>query len=429
LRITVDSSAYSTKFHDILHSWDRYVIAYGGRGSSKTDTFYLKYLVELFEPYYFKLAYINKEFSNIRDQQFAGFKRVAKRIGVYDRLKFYDGDYRIVNPANDNTLIPKGMDDSEKTKGLDSITAIWWDEINKGELGDFKALNELLRSPEATYLQFAMSFNPVREDHWLRHTFFDELNPHELHPDYKGEALLSRSTYLDNEFINHQEYLKTLIKSAAGNINADIVNIRGDWGQADEVVNPFLYNYDDEKHVSETAIYNPNIPLILAMDFNVNPLCGSWAQQYGKRLTIIDEVTIQEGNIGALCDVIERKLKSLNCYKARLKITGDRNGNAKKIGMWDNKSSYIQMKEKLGLADSQFVLPGNPFISNSRVHCNEVFDSWDVAIHPNCRKIRTDLLTVACNSDGEIIKKNRKLDAERADHLDSVRYLINSFCQ
>src|SRR6185503_5256399 len=187
MSITLDPSAYSRKFYDVIHSWDRYVIAYGGRGSGKTDSFFIKYLLELFEPFYFKLAYINKEASGIRDKQYAGFKRVAKRIGVFDKLKFYDGDYRIVNLANDNCLVPKGMDDPEKTKGLDELTAIWWDEINKGEKEDFSALNELLRSPAATYLQFAMSFNPVHIEHWLRNTFFRPDDPHKVHPDFKRD--------------------------------------------------------------------------------------------------------------------------------------------------------------------------------------------------------------------------------------------------
>lgn len=153
MKITLTKDAYSSKFEDVIYSHDRYIIAFGGRGSSKTDSFYLKYLLELLQPYYFKLAYINKEKLNIRDQQYAGFKRVAKRIGVYHLLKFYDGDYRIVNEANGNALIPKGMDDPEKTKGMDEITAIWWDEINKGTLEDFLTLNSLLRSPQAKYLQ------------------------------------------------------------------------------------------------------------------------------------------------------------------------------------------------------------------------------------------------------------------------------------
>lgn len=187
--IQVANTAYSRAFYEPLVSHHRYLILFGGRGGSKTDVLYLKYLLELFQPYYFKLVYVNKESASIRHQQYAGFKRVAKRAGLFDRLKFYDGDYRIINEQNGNSLIPKGMDDPEKTKGLDEVTCIWWDEINKGTLDDFLTLNALLRSPQAEYLQFAISFNPVSESHWLRKQFFDKDDAYKLNETYSGGLL------------------------------------------------------------------------------------------------------------------------------------------------------------------------------------------------------------------------------------------------
>lgn len=276
MQIKLDKTAYSAKFHDIIYSWDRYIAAYGGRGSGKTDSFYIKYLLALFEPYYFKLAYINKEQSNIRDQQYAGFKRTAKRIGVYSDLKFYDGDYRIVNQRTGNSLIPKGMDDPEKTKGFDEVTAIWWDEINKGTFKDFATLNELLRSPHGEYLQFAFSFNPVSVNHWLRHTFFHPDNSHAAHPDYEGKLLLNRSTYKDNEFIDQEAYLNdTLLPSAAGNPNTIRVNIEGDWG-LEENGNPWLFAFNQDKHVKPVK-FKQDYPIYLSFDFNVEPVsCLVW---------------------------------------------------------------------------------------------------------------------------------------------------------
>jgi len=266
MKITLTKDAYSSKFEDVIYSHDRYIIAFGGRGSSKTDSFYLKYLLELLQPYYFKLAYINKEKLNIRDQQYAGFKRVAKRIGVYHLLKFYDGDYRIVNEANGNALIPKGMDDPEKTKGMDEITAIWWDEINKGTLEDFLTLNSLLRSPQAKYLQFALSFNPVSEKHWLRSEFFEEKDGYKLKGTYKKETLLNHSTYLDNEFIDKEEYHKTLEKGANGNINRLLVDVKGLWGAID-IKNPFFYALRRNIHFTDERYSLPsNTQLYLSFD-------------------------------------------------------------------------------------------------------------------------------------------------------------------
>lgn len=427
MRIRIDESAYSKKFHSILHSEDRFIIAYGSRGSGKTDTFYLKYLVSLFEPFPFRLAYINKEFSSIRDQQFAGFKRVAKRIGLYDQLKFYEGDYRIVNPQNGNYLVPKGMDDSEKTKGMDEITAIWWDEVSKGTKLDFNTLNELLRSPTAKYLQFALSFNPVHENHWLRHTFFHPDDAYTIHPDFKNDTLLHHSTFRDNEFIDQEEYYKTLTRGATD--NSIRVNVFGEWGLGEPVVNPFFDAFNETVHVREAVEHNPNLPFLISMDFNVDPLCGIVGQvdRPRKFISVFDEITVNNGNIKDLCIEIERIIEQYKVPRSRIKITGDYNGNAKKIGLWDNKSAYINIKERLRLSSTQIKVPSNPFVKNSRADCNEILMDWDVRIDKRCIKLISDLQTVACNSEGEIIKRNRKKESERADHSDAYRYLNNTF--
>jgi len=421
LQIKIDPSSYSKKFHDVIYSWDRYIIAYGGRGSGKTDSIYLKYLVNLFEPYYFKLAYINKEATNIRDQQYAGFKRVAKRIGLYNYLRFYDGDYRIINPKNGNSLIPKGMDDPEKTKGLDNITAIWWDEINKGKLDDFLALNELLRSPEATYLQFAMSFNPVYEKHWLRNTFFSEEDPHALAFEYSKDTLLNRSTYRDNEFIDQESYLQTLMKGANENPNTVRVNVEGDWGLDEPVDNPWLHAWED-KYIDESIEANINLPYIVSVDFNLNPFCGIVAQIQGKTLCILDEFSIDNGSIPKLIDL-------LKTYPRRdlMRMTGDAMGNRGSIEQRDHSTSYQQIQRGLMLRDSQFTITANPRHDNSRVECNTLIRKGLVKIHSSCKSTIFDFNQVASDEHGKIVKKNRGQSNQRADHLDAFRYICHNF--
>jgi phage terminase large subunit len=386
MQIKLSDSAYSSKFYSILHSWDRYIISYGSRGSSKTDTFYLKYLLSLFEPYYFKLAYINKEGSNIRDQQYAGFKRVAKRIGLYDKLKFYDGDYRVVNPKGENMLIPKGMDDPEKTKGLDDITAIWWDEANKGTIDDFRALNELLRSPMAMYLQFALSFNPVMLEHWLRHTFFHPDDPHVLHPDFKHNTLLHRSTFRDNEFIDQEAYYQTLIQSAAGNKNAIRVNVEGDWG-LEENDSPWLYNFDEDKHIGDLQ-FLPTYDVYLSFDFNRDPVtCTAWQMTPNAHLGTTDSFVHcikefkEKMQLSELCQLIKITYPRSTFY-----VTGDRTGKQGDVGFEDRHATYYTMIQKLlRVPDRLMNIEGKNMEHNdSRMLCNAVL------YHHPCFKISKD---------------------------------------
>lgn len=427
MQIKIDQSSYSSKFHNILYSWDRYLGAYGGRGSGKTDTFYQKYLVSLFEPFYFKLAYVNKEGSNIRDQQYAGFKRVAKRIGFFDLLKFYDGDYRIVNPANGNMLIPKGMDDPEKTKGMDDLTAIWWDEINKGDYEDFAALNELLRTPQAKYLQFAFSFNPVNENHWLRKVFFHPEDRHKPHPDFKGELLLNRSTYLDNEFIDQKAYLETLLLSAAGNANTIRVNIEGDWG-AEENNAPWLFAFNEQKHIKQTIpVLHNGFPIYLSFDFNREPIsCIAIQQSPNKGLNdsfvhFVKEFT-GDMQLRELCERIRATFPSHVFF-----VTGDASGSKGDLGFDKRHDTYYNMIQGyLSLTDKQMnLLSRNLEHHDSRNLCNSLLHAYpNIYIsREGCPTLINDCIIATCddksNKAGQL-KKDR--DMYKMDMFDAFRY-------
>lgn len=430
MQIRLDPSAYSSKFHDIIHSWDDYIIAYGGRGSGKTDSFYIKWLLSLFEPYYFRLAYINKEGSNIRDQQYAGFKRVAKRIGLDSMLKFYDGDYRIINPKNGNMLVPKGMDDPEKTKGLDAITAIWWDEINKGTIEDFRALNELLRDAQGEYLQFAMSFNPVSESHWLRTTFFHPEDRHALHPDYQGIALLNRSTYKDNEFIDQQAYLKRLLTGASGNKNTIRVNIEGDWG-LEENNNPWLFAFDPDKH-TKPLTFIQSFPVYLSFDFNRDPVTCIAAQMSPNRgkpdsfLHIIHEFA-EKQTLKELCERIKAKFPASILY-----ITGDRTGKNGNVGYEDKHANmYTMIQRYLNVSPRVMKIDGkNMKHGDSRNLCNTVlYNHPNVFIcSNNCPRLIQDCQVATVDdtkADAGVLKKDR--DLYKMDLFDGFRYLMQSY--
>lgn len=432
MKITVDPSSYSSHFYKVLYSWDRYIIAWGGRGSSKTDTFYLKYLLSLYEPYYFKLAYVNQFASDIRDKQYAGFKRVAKRTGLDASLRFYDGDYRIINPKSrtDNMLVPKGMDDHEKTKGLDDITAIWWDEPNLGTVEGFRALNELLRSPVAMYLQMALSFNPVHINHWLRHTFFHPDDAHKLHPDFAGQALLHHSTYNDNEYIDKEAYLRTLITSAAGNTNTIRVNVEGDWG-LEENNNPWLYAFDYDKHTVATLPFYPSYPVYLSFDFNREPLSCVAAQ-----------MSPEQGISGSFVHFIKEfsadvQLKEL-CSRIRttfphsiLFVTGDASGNAGDVAFSKrNETYYTMIKQYLGLTDKLVhVNSKNLEHNDSRNLCNMMFANYPriLVSREGCPKLIQDNLNAAIDLDKGAGKLKKDRDGYKMDLFDASRYFFQTY--
>ena len=61
------------------------------------------------------------------------------------------------------------------------------------------------------------------------------------------------------------------------------------------------YGFDREANV-KSATYNPRLPLLWSLDFNVNPACSVLAQKEGEYLHIVDELALPDSNTWAVCD-------------------------------------------------------------------------------------------------------------------------------
>jgi phage terminase large subunit len=331
----------------------------------------------------------------------------------------------------DNMLVPKGMDDPEKTKGMDDITAIWWDEANKGTLEGFRALNELLRSPQAMYLQFALSFNPVNINHWLRHTFFHPEDSHALHPSFKGQAYLHHSTYKDNEFIDQAAYLQTLITSAAGNANTLRVNVDGDWGL--EVNNdPWLYALNEDKHFVDDIPFRPQYPVHLSFDFNRSPMtcsCTQMSPSKGMPDSFVDTFYEFTGDVQLeeLCRRIKAKFPVSILF-----VTGDASGRQGDVAFAARHSTYFTMIQKyLKLADKQMHINSRNLEHNdSRQLCNTMLYRYpNIRISKKGCPVLVNDMRIATVDEKKaapgVLKKDR--DQFKMDMFDNWRYALQTY--
>ncbi len=422
--IELKATAYSKHFLPLLASQHRYIIAFGGRGAGKTEHFYMKYLLELFKPYYFRLAYVNKEFRHIRDNQYAGFKRVAKHIGIYDHLKFYDGDYRIENPDNGNSLIPRGMDDPEKTKGLDEVTAIWWDDITKSKSpSDFTTLNALLRTPKAKYLQFAISFNPVSKRHWARHFFFDEIDAFSLKKGFKEIGYLNHSTLYNNEFLKQQEYKDTLLLNSNNTQNSITVDINGEWGEQD-LKNPFLYSFSS-RHLSNLIVPIDEQSIVyLSFDFNISPcvcVIGQIINGTYKIIKVIGAESRQNNSsLQNLCIIINQYLGNLP--KHLIRVTGDASGKHGSADRANSSSFFSTIREILVISDRQIITRKANITHNvSQEIINYFFSRLDITLYGGTEPLVDDIY-IAFMDDKTSLNQAKK---DFGLHfLDAMRYLV-----
>ena len=366
IKVDVKPEWYSKHFLDFLKSKQRYQILYGGRGSGKTHHIILKLILLSFLQEYNHIIYVNKIFGDIRKNQFKDIIKVLKALELSKYFTINKTNYGFKNNLTGTEFTALGMDNAENTKGLSDPTIIWWDEINKGTQEDFTTLNALLRTPLNNKLQFIISFNPVSESSWLRKYFFSENNAYDLKPEIEN-AYLNHSTYLNNDFIDKDAYIKTLEINALGNVNRMLVDIKGLWGTILNN-NPFFYALNRSKHYLPNHDFKISDAYVdLSFDFNKTPstiVCGQ-VQKDGYYIfdCLFGDVNTFVGKsaLEAVCTMFKNKYPQIQSYKIR--VTGDASG---RNGTADNKLNvnyYTTIKKELRLYDNQI----DPFVRKANL--------------------------------------------------------------
>lgn len=203
-----------------------------------------------------------------------------------------------------------------------------------------------------------------------------------------------------------------------------------------DAVNPFAYNFNPDYHTSKKAVFNDKRKVIVSIDFNLNPFACTlqhiWRDADGLHKHVFREFAIDNGSIPAMADRLKLELGASisNCA-----ITGDAMGNNRNISQADNASNYQMLKKLLRLPDSAFHVRYNPTHDKSRNDVNFALFigsdpkfKFEYLVNPDtCPYTVADFKSVQCDAFGQILKKDRKDLSQRADFLDTQRYVDHYF--
>jgi len=424
---------YSKHFSGFLKTKKRYCVLMGGRGSSKTHHVMLKLFSETFIQGHFLGVYCRHEYETLRKTTFPDLCGFLEKTGLseyFNYSKSSNSSMSFTNKITGNKLIPFGLDDPEKTKGIPDATTIWIDEADKCTYEQFAMINSVLRTPNAKYLQMILSYNPTSSKSYIAKTFFKESNLYEIDDRFKEETYFNRSTVHHNEYINIEDYVKNLRLVYGGNPQALAVNLHGEWGEVDNTI-PWFYNFKKEKHVTSGLRYNPQLTTYLSVDFNVNPLCAIVAQggiNDNSYCHVVKNYRIENADLE---DLASRVSKDFPFY-TKMMLIADASGYARDVGMPKNEWNKIEkLKRLLKLTDYQLRLipKKNPSYSNSRELCNTVLEHHnDFKIDNSCVELINDIIV------SKVDEKSKDQDALFKDNTetfnmnltDCFRYLINS---
>ncbi len=402
-------------YHKLAVADTRFVVNLGGSGSSKSySTHQYELNLQLEDSCDYDTLFIRKHASDIYDSCYKLLSDIADRHGVKDKFSWvYSNSKReIKNKTTGHRIIFKGIDDPEKIKSIAGVKRIIIEEGSQLDFLDFTELSRRARGIEG--IQIILLLNPININHWIKTKLLDGAG-------YSGRVTLIKSTYLDNPFMTEDdkrelEFLKIIDE------NQYNIYCLAQWG-VDDPNKLFAKDYNKNIHFGKTfqELYDPNVDVYLAWDFNVDNTCLAIQNPEGNTINVLREYHIKGYDLTMMCDII-----AADYPEHFFIINGDASGANQSALTRGNETAYDILRESLALSWEQFVVPAaNPSHLNSRLLTNLVFKFCTVNISTECKELNDDLLAVEIDDRGKMDTYKNK-HPERTHWIDPLRYHFNA---
>lgn len=460
----------------------RFIILFGGSSSGKTYSVAQMVLIfTLWEGT--NTLVMRKVGASIKDSIYQDFVTAASQLGISKMFKFQDGIKTIKCLTNGARIVFKGLDDSEKIKGLSSFKRVVMDEWSEFDEEDFKQIRLRLRGMEGQ--QIICTFNPIKETHWIKKKLFDTQKWHDVPMEIEiaGRAIPSELTGVKSirmnepreimhkrtgEIIHHDPdtvviqttYLNNfwVVGSPDGTYgyydeqciatfefdrlnDPDYYNVYalGEWGVI-RTGSEFFGSFNRGKHTKEVS-YNSSLPVHICVDSNVLPYitCTYWQVDIGAKATIyqFDETLASSPNntVRKSAKLVAKRLRELAPDK--IFIHGDASTRASN-NIDDEKRSFLDLfidtLHKEGIEVEDKVSTKNPSVPMSGEFINAIFDEiipgYEIVIGDNCKTSIEDYMSVQKDVNGAILKtkvKNKITMQTYEEHghiSDTFRYIV-----
>ena len=460
----------------------RFIILFGGSSSGKTYSVAQMVLIfTLWEGT--NTLVMRKVGASIKDSIYQDFVTAASQLGISKMFKFSDGVKTIKCLTNGVRIVFKGLDDSEKIKGLSSFKRVVMDEWSEFDEEDFKQIRLRLRGMEGQ--QIICTFNPIKETHWIKKKLFDtqkwhdvpmeieiagrvipsELTgvksirmnePREIMHKRTGEIIhhdpdtvVIQTTYLNNFWVvgspdgtygyYDEQCIATFEFDRLNDPDYYNVYALGEWGVI-RTGSEFFGSFNRGKHTKEVS-YNSSLPVHICVDSNVLPYitCTYWQVDIGAKTTIyqFDETLASSPNntVRKSAKLVAKRLRELAPDK--IFIHGDASTRASN-NIDDEKRSFLDLfidtLHKEGIEVEDKVSTKNPSVPMSGEFINAIFDEiipgYEIVIGDNCKTSIEDYMSVQKDVNGAILKtkvKNKITMQTYEEHghiSDTFRYIV-----
>lgn len=440
-------------FIPLIDNLDRYIICKGGRGSGKSDWAAKKLIYRCLTENYFRYILVRNQYNSIKDSSYETIKQIVYDLGLQDLFEFKVQPLEICC-INGNKFIARGCDDAKKLKSIKDPTGVWYEEDIPTE-ADFITITSSVRTTKADYLQEIFTINPEVEgnyqDHWFWIRYFKDKPENENFSDlttiritrFNAETkkmeerdidltyTVHHSTYHDNKWIP-DEFVAALMALKTQNPYYYTIYCLGHWGNK-QLGGLFYKNFNVGRNTYNYQ-YNPNIPLHISFDFNVNPYmsCSIW-QIVGKAIYLIDEIAGKspQNSTPAVCKEFKKKYFA---HRAGLFVYGDRNGKNEDTRTDKGQNDFKIIATELEIFRPTVRVPSmNPPVAMRGNFINAIFgenfDDISIFLFESSIYLKNDLLFGKEDSDGTKFKEKVKGEDgrqyEKYHHFsDTMDYMV-----
>ena len=448
-------SMINERFVPLVENTDRYLILYGGRGSSKSNAV-AKILIYrcLTEPY-FRFILTRKYYTTIRNSQYKNLKDLIETLGLSKLFKFRTQPYEI-ECINGNMFVSAGCDEPQKIKSIKDPSGVWYEEDIIDE-ESWITITTSIRTTKANYLQEIFTINPEVEgdyrENWFFKRFFQKWwSPQNLNHigmmkvDFGNRTVnmtytVHHSDHTDNVWLP-DEFRAFLAKMRIDNPYYYEIYSKGVWGNK-VVGGRFYHEFDRKRHTAvlsrrpypQYGGYNPERSLHISYDFNVRPyMTMIIAQIIGTKIYIIDEIAAKEphNSTPAITRMFANKYQN---QKARVYVYGDPAGRAESTRNEQDNNEYAIIKRILATFSPQVRVDRKaPSVELRGQFINEVFKNnfsgLSITIDEKCTNLIDDMMYLLEASDGtkhkhRVKDKESGVTYEQRGHFsDALDYFV-----
>lgn len=381
-----------------------YRVVKGSRGSKKSKTIALNFIVRLLKYPWSNLLVVRRYSNTNKQSTYTDFKWAVNRLKVAHKFKFNESLPEITVIDTGQKILFRGLDDELKitsiTVDVGSLCWAWFEECYQVETEDkFSTVVESIRgsidAPDF-FKQVTISFNPWNERHWLKRVFFDE-------DTRRDDTFAITTTFRCNEWLDEVDIKRYEDLYVTNPRRARIV-CDGEWGVAEGLIyeNVTVKNFDKDELLA-SGRYELAIGLDFGFTHDPTALCCSLIDEANKQIYVFDE--------GYKVGLITKQVAELIQSK----------GYAKSTIIADSAEPRLiqELRTEYGISRIKESRKGKDSIMAGV----SKLQGYSIFVHPSCTNIMDEFYSYCYQQDKEGNWLNKPED--KNNHLmDALRYSL-----